>query len=107
MNKLWIAFACVMVFSFLVLDWIGTRIYQEMPPIPEQVVTTDSQTLIAANYIAAGQNVWQTLGGMEVGSVWGHGSYVAPTGRRTGCTGKQPSSSKTGPMPTSNRNSKI
>ena len=26
----------------------------------------------------AGQNVWQTLGGMEVGSVWGHGSYVAP-----------------------------
>jgi nitric oxide reductase subunit B len=26
----------------------------------------------------AGQNVWQTLGGMELGSVWGHGSYVAP-----------------------------
>ncbi|MFH1304535.1 MAG: nitric-oxide reductase large subunit, partial [Planctomycetota bacterium] len=78
MNKLWIAFACVMGFSFLVLGWIGTRIYQEMPPIPEKVVTTDSQTLIAANDIAAGQNVWQALGGMEVGSVWGHGSYVAP-----------------------------
>jgi len=77
-NKLWIAFACVMGFSFLVLGWIGTRIYQEMPPIPEKVVTTDSQTLIAANDIAAGQNVWQALGGMEVGSVWGHGSYVAP-----------------------------
>src|SRR6185369_8603552 len=28
--------------------------------------------------IAAGQNVWQSLGGMELGSVWGHGSYVAP-----------------------------
>lgn len=78
MNKLWIAFACVMGFSFLVLGWIGTRIYQEMPPIPEQVVTTDSQTLIATNEIAAGQNVWQALGGMEVGSIWGHGSYVAP-----------------------------
>ncbi len=26
----------------------------------------------------AGQNVWQALGGMQVGSVWGHGSYVAP-----------------------------
>tara|TARA_R110002111_G_scaffold247140_5_gene310213 strand:- start:28108 stop:30333 length:2226 start_codon:yes stop_codon:yes gene_type:complete len=77
-NKLWIAFACVMGFSFLVLGWIGTRIYQEMPPIPEQVVTTDSQTLIATNEIAAGQNVWQALGGMEVGSIWGHGSYVAP-----------------------------
>jgi len=77
-NKLWIAFACVMGFSFLVLGWIGTRIYQEMPPIPVQVVTTDSQTLISTNEISAGQNVWQTLGGMEVGSIWGHGSYVAP-----------------------------
>ncbi len=28
--------------------------------------------------IHAGQNVWQSMGGMEVGSVWGHGSYVAP-----------------------------
>jgi nitric oxide reductase subunit B len=28
--------------------------------------------------ILAGQNVWQSLGGMEVGSIWGHGSYVAP-----------------------------
>ena len=25
-----------------------------------------------------GQNVWQSMGGMEVGSIWGHGSYVAP-----------------------------
>ena len=28
--------------------------------------------------IGRGQNVWQALGGMEVGSIWGHGSYVAP-----------------------------
>ena len=25
-----------------------------------------------------GQNVWQAMGGMQVGSIWGHGSYVAP-----------------------------
>ena len=25
-----------------------------------------------------GQGVWRTLGGMDVGSVWGHGGYVAP-----------------------------
>ncbi len=78
MNRLWLAFVAVMVFSFLVLGWIGTRIYQEMPPIPEKVVTTDGQTLIDTGEITAGQNVWQSLGGMEVGSVWGHGSYVAP-----------------------------
>jgi nitric oxide reductase subunit B len=78
MNRLWAAFVAVMVLSFLVLGWIGTRIYQEMPPIPEKVVTTDGQTLIDTGEITAGQNVWQSLGGMEVGSIWGHGSYVAP-----------------------------
>lgn len=78
MNRLWMAFIAVMIFSFLVLGWIGTRIYQEMPPIPERVVSTDGQTLIDTGEITAGQNVWQSLGGMEVGSIWGHGSYVAP-----------------------------
>jgi nitric oxide reductase subunit B len=28
--------------------------------------------------VAAGQDVWRSLGGMELGSIWGHGSYVAP-----------------------------
>ncbi len=78
MNRLWLGFVIVMVVSFAVLGWIGTRIYQEMPPIPERVVTTAGETLIEPGQIAAGQNVWQSLGGMEVGSVWGHGSYVAP-----------------------------
>ena len=68
----------VMAVSFAVLGWIGTRIYQEMPPIPDRVVTTDGKTVIESGAIAEGQNVWQTMGGMEVGSVWGHGSYVAP-----------------------------
>ncbi len=78
MNRLWLAFVGVMVVSFLVLGWIGTRIYQEMPPIPVLVTTSDGQTLIGNGEITAGQNVWQSLGGMEVGSIWGHGSYVAP-----------------------------
>lgn len=78
MKRLWLFFGFVMVFSFLVLGWIGTRIYQEMPPIPVRVVTTDGTVLIDTGDISAGQNVWQTMGGMEVGSVWGHGSYVAP-----------------------------
>lgn len=78
MKKLWIAFAAVLVVSFSILGWIGTRIYQEMPPIPARVVTTDGQVLISEGEIARGQNVWQSMGGMEIGSVWGHGSYVAP-----------------------------
>ena len=78
MKRLWIFFALVMVVSFLVLGWIGTRIYQEVPPIAAKVVTTDGAVVVDEGEIAAGQNVWQTLGGMEVGSIWGHGSYVAP-----------------------------
>ncbi|HSB17979.1 MAG TPA: nitric-oxide reductase large subunit [Bryobacteraceae bacterium] len=78
MRKLWITFAIVVVASFAVLGWIGTRIFQEMPPIPDRVVTTDGQEVFAGGEIGRGQNVWQSLGGMEVGSIWGHGSYVAP-----------------------------
>lgn len=78
MRRLWLAFAGVLLVSFGILGWIGTRIYQEMPPLPDRVETTTGETVIASGEIAAGQNVWQTMGGMEVGSVWGHGSYVAP-----------------------------
>src|SRR5215471_9297620 len=78
MKKLWISFGVVIVVSFSILGWIGTRIYQEMPPIPARVVTTAGEELIAEGQIARGQNVWQSMGGMEVGSIWGHGGYVAP-----------------------------
>ncbi|QDV47064.1 Nitric oxide reductase subunit B [Stieleria neptunia] len=78
MKKLWLAFAAVMIVSFLILGWIGTRIFQEMPPIPDRFVTTDGVTLVDSGEIGEGQNVWQSMGGMQVGSVWGHGSYVAP-----------------------------
>ncbi|MDC0935672.1 nitric-oxide reductase large subunit [Pirellulales bacterium] len=78
MKRLWIFFGLVMVLSFLVLGWIGTRIYQEMPPLLEKVVTTDGTVVVDEGEISAGQNVWQAMGGMEVGSIWGHGSYVAP-----------------------------
>jgi nitric oxide reductase subunit B len=87
MKRLWIAFTLVMVLSFLVLGWIGTRIHQEMPPLPARVVTTDGTVLIAEGEVQAGQNVWQSLGGMEVGSIWGHGSYVAPMLCTTECHG--------------------
>src|SRR6187401_539286 len=78
MKRLWIAFTLVMVLSFLVLGWIGTRIYREMPPVPAKVVTIGGAVVVDEGEIQAGQNVWQSLGGMEVGSVWGHGAYVAP-----------------------------
>ncbi len=78
MKKLWIAFTAVVLLSFAVLGWAGLKIYQEKPPIPDQVVTTDGTIMIDRGQISEGQNVWQAMGGMQVGSIWGHGSYVAP-----------------------------
>ncbi len=77
-RTLWLAFGAVVVLSFAVLGWTGVRIYQEMPPIPARVVTTGGEVIIADEEISLGQNIWQSIGGMEVGSIWGHGSYVAP-----------------------------
>jgi nitric oxide reductase subunit B len=77
-RRLWIGFGLVVVLSFAVLGWTGVRIYQEAPPVPARVVTTDGRELIGPGDVHAGQNVWQAMGGMEVGSIWGHGSYVAP-----------------------------
>jgi nitric oxide reductase subunit B len=78
MRRLWIIFIAIFVFSFAVLGWVGSEIFRQMPPIPREVVTTDGKVLIADAEISNGQNVWQSMGGMQVGSIWGHGSYVAP-----------------------------
>jgi len=78
MRRLWILLAIVLIFGFTVLGWIGSRIYQDMPPIPARIVTSNGQVIVPEGAIRSGQAVWQTLGGMEVGSIWGHGSYVAP-----------------------------
>ncbi|MEP7211882.1 MAG: nitric-oxide reductase large subunit [Acidobacteriota bacterium] len=78
MKKLWILLIAVVVFSFAILGWVGTEIFRQAPPIPDQVVTADGTVLVPDGGILDGQNVWQAMGGMQVGSIWGHGSYVAP-----------------------------
>ena len=77
-RRLWISLALVMIISFAILGYYGGRIYQVMPPIPDRVVTEDGTELFTAQDIKDGQNVWQSIGGQEVGSIWGHGAYVAP-----------------------------
>ena len=78
MKKYWIAFSLVIVISFAVLSWVGVKIYQEKPPIPEMIITESGELVFTKSDIQDGQNIWQAMGGMESGSVWGHGSYVAP-----------------------------
>lgn len=77
-KKLWLGFIAVMVISFGVLLYYGKEIYREAPPIPEKVVTENGQTLFTGQDIKDGQNVWQSLGGHQLGTIWGHGAYQAP-----------------------------
>ncbi|MDR3670070.1 MAG: cbb3-type cytochrome c oxidase subunit I, partial [Holophaga sp.] len=78
MRRYWILLVSIMAVSFLVLGWIGLRIRANAPPLATRVLTPDGRAVFEPGDIAAGQNVWQAMGGMEMGSVWGHGSYVAP-----------------------------
>jgi nitric oxide reductase subunit B len=77
-KKLWIAFALVMSISFSVLGYYGYEIYQKAPPVPDKIILTDNTIIFTGQEIKDGQNVWQSMGGQEVGSIWGHGAYVAP-----------------------------
>ena len=77
-RKLWIALGVVLVVSFAVLGGVGYKAIKTAPPIPDQVVTADGRVLFTGETIRDGQNAWQSTGGQEVGSIWGHGSYVAP-----------------------------
>lgn len=76
-RKLWILFAVVVGLSFATLGYYGFEIYQKAPPVPDKVIS-DGKVLFTGEDILDGQNVWQSIGGQEVGSVWGHGAYIAP-----------------------------
>lgn len=77
-TKFWVSLISVIVLSFLVLGYYGREIYRVAPPVPKRVVTSDGTVLFTGQDIKDGQNVWQSMGGQEVGTVWGHGAYVAP-----------------------------
>ncbi len=77
-KKLWLALTGVLVISFAVLGYFGWELYRAAPPIPAQVVTEQGEVICTGQNISDGQNVWQSLGGQELGTVWGHGAYVAP-----------------------------
>jgi len=77
-KKLWIGFIAVMVLSFSVLLYFGREIYKQAPPVPVKVVTSVGTVLFTGQNIKDGQNVWQSIGGQELGTVWGHGAYQAP-----------------------------
>src|ERR1035441_8874362 len=77
-KKLWIALGLVLPISFAVLGGVGIKILTSAPPIPAHVLVAGGTALFDGRDIQDGQGVWQSIGGQEVGTIWGHGSYVAP-----------------------------
>ncbi len=78
-RKHWIALGVVFAGSFAVLGGEGVKLARHLPPIPGHVIdAATGHELFDAASIRRGQNVWQSIGGQEVGSIWGHGAYVAP-----------------------------
>ena len=77
-RKLWKVLAAIMLLSFGTLLFLGREIYLSAPPMPSAVKTTTGATLFGKDDIETGREVWQTTGGQQLGSIWGHGAYVAP-----------------------------
>ena len=77
-RKLWTWLAVICVLSFAALGWVGREIYLEAPPIPQQVRTASGDVLYSKDHVQSGQQAWLSAGGQQLGTVWGHGSYLAP-----------------------------
>jgi len=77
-RKHWWFLGGTLFVSFMLLGFFGREVYRQAPPIPERVVSADGTLLMTKEKILDGQQVWQSTGGQQLGSVWGHGAYQAP-----------------------------
>ncbi|MBA1148021.1 nitric-oxide reductase large subunit [Ectothiorhodospiraceae bacterium WFHF3C12] len=77
-KRLWWILGVLFIVSFGALGLIGGEIYQKAPPVPEAVVTQSGETVYTRDDIQRGRQVWQSIGGQQLGSIWGHGGYLAP-----------------------------
>ncbi len=77
-RKLWWTLITILIVTFAILGFSGAEIYKHAPPIPNQVITQSNKVLMTKEGILDGQTAWQSTGGMQIGSIWGHGAYQAP-----------------------------
>jgi nitric oxide reductase subunit B len=77
-RRLWVVFALTVMAAFCILGFFGREVYRQAPPIPAEVRVADGRVLMTRDDILTGQTVWQSTGGQQLGSIWGHGAYQAP-----------------------------
>ncbi len=78
MKKYWLILVCVLAVTFTILGFFGREVYRQVPPLLTAVQTPEGKTIYTKEDILDGQNVWQSIGGQQIGSIWGHGAYQAP-----------------------------
>ncbi len=71
-------FLFILAMAFGVLIFGGYMIRKEKPPIPETVQDPSGNVLFTGSEIMAGQNYFYSRGGQHIGTIWGHGAYLAP-----------------------------
>jgi nitric oxide reductase large subunit len=88
-GRLWLLFGLSVSAAFFILGFFGREVYRQAPPIPAEVRTTDGRLLMTADSILTGQTVWQSTGGQQLGSIWGHGdaSSIETSSRPTFTSG--------------------
>lgn len=77
-RKLWLGLGTLLTLSFGLLLWMGGEVHRQAPPMPETVASASGMVLYTRTDIERGRVVWQSMGGMQLGSIWGHGALVAP-----------------------------
>ena len=77
-KRLWIGLGVLLSVTFAVLLWMGGEVYRSAPPMPERVVSASGQVLYTRDDIETGRQVWQSIGGQQLGTIWGHGALIAP-----------------------------
>jgi len=75
---LWFTLAFTVIGAFILLGFFGREIYKQAPPLPGTIVNASGVEISGKKTILDGQQAWQSMGGMQVGSIWGHGAYQAP-----------------------------
>ncbi len=72
----WLVLICIVTFTVLISA--GAAIYKNAPPIPATVVSPQREVVFTQETIQSGQETYLARGGQHIGSIWGHGSYLAP-----------------------------
>lgn len=70
--------ALVMIFGFFVMGLLAYRTYTASMPMPDKVVTESGQVVFTGDEITRGQELFQSRGLQEYGSIVGHGAYLGP-----------------------------